>query len=142
MKYLTIFSALYCFIVFSSCRDYITDVIDTTPPEISTDASNYLTGDTILITFINNSSSTIYVTGAYNRLEKKNSSFWEVYSVVICSGGCPEFPVYGKSRIYERIPAANDEGVYRLVCAYGTKAGEIFEQKNKIYSNEFYILQR
>jgi len=142
LKYLSLFIALYCLIVFSSCRDYITDVVDITQPEISTDTSNYQTGDTVLVTFKNNSSSTIYVTGAYNRLEKKNSSVWEVYSVVICNGGCPEFPVYGKSSIYEHISSANDEGIYRLVCAYGTKAGEIFEQKNKIYSNEFYMLPR
>lgn len=142
MKFLSFTSALICFIVFSSCRDYITDVVDNTPPEISTNANTYQTGDTVFVTFKNNSTSTIYVTGAYNRLEKKNSSFWEVYSVVICSGGCPEFPVYGKSTIYERISEVNDEGVYRLVCAYSSKSGETFEQKNKAYSNEFYVLPR
>lgn len=142
MKYLTLILALYCLFVFSSCRDYITDVIDSTPPEISTDASNYLTGDTLLITFKNNSSSTIYVTGAYNRIEKKNSSAWEVYSVVMCNGGCPEFPVYGKSSIHERVSVVNNEGIYHLVCAYSTKAGEVYERKNKVYSDEFYMLPR
>jgi len=142
LKYLIIILALFYFAIFSSCRDYITDVVDITPPEIFTDASAYIAGDTVLITFKNNSSSTVYVTGAYNVLEKKNSSVWEVYSVVICNGGCPEFPVYGKSSIYERISEVNNEGVYRLVCAYSTKAGEIFEQKNKVYSDEFYMLPR
>ncbi len=142
LKYLTLILALVFFAVFSSCRDYVTDIVDTTPPEITTDASDYVLGDTVLATFKNNSASTIYVTGVYNTVERKNSSSWDVYSIVMCNGGCPEFPVYGKSSIHERSAAVKDDGIYRLVCAYSTKTGETYERKNKVYSNEFTVHPR
>lgn len=142
MRYLNLMLLLFCIIIFSSCRDYISDVVDETPPFISTDGSNYFNGDTVLVTLKNNSTSTLYVTGVYNILERKNPSGWEVNSVIICNGGCPEFPVYGKSSIYGRISDIRAEGVYRLVCAYSTKPGVMFETKIKVYSNEFYILPR
>jgi hypothetical protein len=142
LKHLTLIAALCTLLLFASCRDYISGVFDNTPPEMSTDAAAYHPGDTVLLTFKNNSSSTIYVIGAYNLIEKKNSAAWDFYSQVSCIGGCPEFPVYGKSTIYDRIPDIDTDGTYRFVCAYSSKTGETYEQKTKAYSNEFQIISR
>lgn len=142
MRNLSLIAALLSLILILSCRDYISDVFDNSPPEIFTNAADYVIGDTVKVTFKNNSASTIYVTGAYNTLEKKNFSTWETYSVFSCTGGCPEFPVYGKSSIHERFKNLVDEGTYRFVCAYSPKTGEIYEKKNKVYSSEFSVFPR
>jgi hypothetical protein len=141
LKYLILTLALILFFPIASCRDYITDVIDKTPPTIAINESTFSGGDTVTITLINNSNSPIFVTGAYSLLEKKVSADWITYSIVSC-GGCPEFQVYGKSSITTKDVLANDEGVYRFVCAYSIESGETFEQKSKVYSGEFTVFQR
>lgn len=126
----------------ASCRDYITDVIDKTPPTIAINESTFSGGDTVTITLINNSNSPIFVTGAYNLLEKKVSADWITYSIVLCSGECPEFQLYGKNTISAKDVLGYDDGVYRFACAYSIKSGETFEQKSKVYSGEFTVFQR
>ena len=142
MKYLILTSALILFFPIASCRDYITDVIDKTPPTIAINESTFSGGDTVTITLINNSNSPIFVTGAYNLLEKKVSADWITYSILVCGGECPEFQMNGKSSITAKDEIANDGGIYRFVCAYSLKSGGSFEQKSKVYSGEFTVFQK
>ncbi len=138
LKKFTLLSAL-TLLVFVSCRDYLTDVVDITPPEIATDQKVYQGGDTIAVTLVNKSYSNIYVTGVYNTIEKQNYSNWDIYSIINCSGGCPEFIVPGKGSITARVIPFNNPGNFRFVCYYSTKQGTPQEQKSIVYSGEFIV---
>lgn len=140
MKKLTILAALsVC--LFCSCRDYLTDVVDITSPEMSTDKPSYPENDTVGVTLFNKSASDIYVTGVYNIIEKQNSFNWNVFTVVTCSGGCPEFILPGKGSMTARVISPGSGGVFRFVCYFGRKPGMLREQKSVIYSNEFTVSQ-
>jgi hypothetical protein len=137
-KHIFIIAALMIFSM-SSCRDYLTDIVDTTPPVIYTNSSGYQQGDTVVVTLTNKSTTDIYVTGTYNTIEKNNSSSWDVYAVINCNGGCPEFALYGKNSITARVVFTGNAGTYRFTCSYSTMPGVIFSQKSTVYSNEFTI---
>jgi hypothetical protein len=134
-----IFISALIMISVSSCRDYLTDIVDRTPPVIYTNNAGYQQGDTIVVTLVNKSTTDIYVTGAYNSIEKNNSSSWNIYSVISCNGGCPEFVLYGKNSITTRVVFSGNDGTYRFTCLYSTKPGALFSQKSTVYSNEFTI---
>ena len=135
---LTITTALFL-LVFSSCRDYLTDVIDLTPPDITTNEVNYTGKDTIIVTLFNKSYSDIYVTGTYNTVEKQNFANWDIYSIMTCSGGCPEFIVPAKGSTTARVVILGSTGNFRMVCYYSKKPGIPQGQKSVVYSNEFQI---
>lgn len=136
LKKYTLLAALFT-IMFCSCRDYLTDVVDITPPEMSTDKQNYNVNDTVIVTLVNKSASDIYITGAYNTIEKQNSADWDVFAVLSCSGGCPEYRVPGKGSITARVIPLGSRGIFRFTCYFGRKSGTPFEQKIVVYSNEF-----
>jgi hypothetical protein len=135
---LTLLTALFLS-VFVSCREYLTDVVDITPPEISTDRPDYNSGDTVVVTLINKSFSDIYVTGTYNKIEKHQSSNWDLYSIVSCNGSCPEFILPGKGSMTARVMPLENTGNFRFLCYYSKKAEVPQVQKDIIYSNEFSV---
>lgn len=138
LKKFTLLSALLL-LIFASCRDYLTDVVDITPPEISTDRPNYPASDTVTVMLVNKSMSNIYVIGAYNTIEKQNSSNWDVYAFISCSGGCPELIIGGRGSMTARVAPLGSSGSFRFVCYYSKKPGTRQDQKDVIYSNEFSV---
>lgn len=133
MKYIIIAS-----IFLAGCRDYVTGIGGNEPPVLYTGNTYYSANDSITVYLQNKSLSSIYVIGAYVSVEKKESGNWDVYSLIACSGSCPEFPVSSKQTISNsiRVDAA---GTYRFVCLYSFIAGVSNENKIKLYSNEFTV---
>jgi hypothetical protein len=122
----------------AGCRDYVTGIGENEPPVLYTGFTSYSTNDSITVYLKNKSASSVYVISAYTSIEKNEAGNWDIYSLLACSGSCPEFAVSPRQTI-SRGTHISEAGTYRFVCMYSFSAGVSNEDKIKLYSNEFTV---
>jgi hypothetical protein len=125
-------------VLFAGCRDYVTGIGENEPPVLYTGNTSYNVNDSVTVFLQNKSLSSIYVIGAFVSLERNEAGIWNVYSLLVCSEGCPEFSVSSRQIISNSIHV-NAAGTYRFVCLYSFTAGVSNGDKIKLYSNEFTV---
>jgi hypothetical protein len=123
----------------TGCRDYIYDIVVDTLPALTTDAQIYSLSASAIVTLINQSTSPIYITLVYDEAEKNSSGEWFLYSIITCSGGCPETTAARGHTVSAKSRFLNNPGTYRLVCTYGKKPRTPPEEKLTVYSNELIV---
>ncbi|RPI17626.1 MAG: hypothetical protein EHM58_08570 [Ignavibacteriae bacterium] len=137
MKY-SLITLLFVIILLPGCRDYLSNLETNSPPVLFTNAAEYISGDSIIVTLSNNSTKTIYTNEVYNFAQKKINGAWEFYASFSCNN-CYEFSLVKNQAFSVKSKPINDKGVFRFVCLYGTSLGTSEENKIKLFSNEFSI---
>lgn len=120
------------------CRDYITGIGENEPPYLYPDKTFYNSNSTITVNLENKSNNEIYVIGAFDYLERKDTDGWNTYKHLICPEGCFEIGLASHHSLSNTTTAENS-GIYRFVCLYSTKPNTPDEQKIRIYSDEFTV---